>query len=262
MARLSVFRGGFTATTAQEVAGADPNALGGLADKSLLRLGQERYEMHELIRQYAAEQLTASGRAEETLAAHLGCMAALAERSEPELLGKQQDHWLAQLEHEHDNIRAALRWGIDHGRLEAAARLGAALWRFWWMRGHLREGRRWLAELLDQPRGISPATRARGAKGAGSLANQQGDYARAQHYHRQSLVLQRELGDRFGEANALSSLARVLCNLGDYSGARAMHEQGLEIMRELGNERGISIALDGLASLAYSEGDYPRARAF
>jgi predicted ATPase/DNA-binding SARP family transcriptional activator len=260
LARLSVFRGGFGAEAAVAVAGADAAALSWLADKSLLRLGRDRYEIHELVRQFADEQLVALGMAEPTHAAHLGYFVSLAERSEAELLGEEQERWLALLERDHDNIRAALRWGIDQGRVEESARVAAALWRFWWMRGHLREGLQWLDELLARPDAIPPATRARAVKGAGSLANQQGDYPRALAYQQQSLALLRELGDDFGIANALSSLARVLRNLGDYAQARAMHEQGLAIHERIDNQRGISLALDGLAELAYSQGDFARAR--
>ncbi len=255
LALLGLFRGGFTPEAAARVAGADEELLASLQDKSLLRSAGGRYTMHELVRQFAASQLLESGAAEAGHLAYLDYMAALAEAAEPELLGAAQAQWLERLEAEHANFRAALRWAIDSGASEGAARVAGALWRFWWMRGHLAEGRRWLDEILAQPGQITPAVLARAARGAGSLANQQGDYQRARDHHSAALELERRAGNRRGLANQLGSLARVETNLRNYDRARALIAEGLEIHRELGNEVGYALLTDALAGVAYNEGD-------
>jgi hypothetical protein len=255
LALLGLFRGGFAPEAAAQVAGADEALLASLQDKSLLRWADGRYDLHELVRQFAYGKLVESGAAEEGHRACLGYLAELAERAEPELLGAEQAPWLERLEAEHANFRAALRWAIDAGEPEAAARIAGGLWRFWWMRGHLAEGRRWLDAILALPGPVAPAVRARAERGAGSLANQQGDHQSARDHHSAALAIERQLGNRRGLANQLGSLARVETNLRNYARARALIEEGLQIHRELGNEVGYALLTDALAGVAYNEGD-------
>ena len=78
---------------------------------------------------------------------------ALAEQAAPALAGPDVVAWLARLDAEHDNLRAALRWTLDEdngaqGDGPAALRLAGALGRYWAHRGHLSEGRQWCAEAL------------------------------------------------------------------------------------------------------------------
>jgi predicted ATPase/DNA-binding SARP family transcriptional activator len=129
--RLSVFRGGFGREAAEQVAGATLSLLAALVDKSLLRrIPTGRYDMHELLRQYAAEQLQAAGETEQTRDRHLAFFLALAETAEPEVHGAQQEQWFDRLEADHDNLRAALEWGraevANHARLLQLA--GALVW--------------------------------------------------------------------------------------------------------------------------------------
>ena len=97
---------------------------------------------------------------------HLQYFTAYAEVAEPLLRGAEQQPWVARLEHDHDNVRAALRWAIDNRQAEPALRLSGALWRFWWIHGHSREGRHWLAAALDVPGAAPSAIRARALHGA------------------------------------------------------------------------------------------------
>src|SRR5947209_1862334 len=162
--RLSVFVGGGTleaveglSTALGDLPAYVLDGLTSLIDKSLLRQteqeGQEpRLLMLETIREYGLEVLAASGEMESTRRAHATYYLALAELAELELGGPQQGVWLDRLEREHDNLRAALQWTIEQGEaggsMEMALRLGGALRRFWWGRGHWSEGRNFLERAL------------------------------------------------------------------------------------------------------------------
>src|SRR5262249_2891874 len=124
-----------------------------LLNHSLLRredqtFGEPRLRMLESVREFALELLADSGELEATARRHAEFFLALAEAAEPHLQGAAQNEWLARLEAEHDNLRAALAWALAHGRVELALRPAWALGRFWLMHGHLREGRRWLEQAL------------------------------------------------------------------------------------------------------------------
>ena len=109
-----------------------------------------RYGMLEPVRQYANEKLEECGESATASRRHATFFLELAERAYPELRGERQGEWLEKLEHENGNLRAAMGWAVSAGETETASRLGWALWLFWWLRGHQREGRRWMEMLLEQ----------------------------------------------------------------------------------------------------------------
>src|SRR5262249_35015396 len=158
--RLSVFAAGCTLEAAEAVCGgwelgvgswgmeaAAPtpisqlptpilDGLASLIDKSLLRQvsgrdGDPRFTMLETIREYALERLEASGELHASQHQHLAAYLALARLAEPQLAGPDQLIWLDRLEQEHDNLRAALAWALEHN-LEAALQLGVMLLDFWY----------------------------------------------------------------------------------------------------------------------------------
>ena len=108
-----------------------------------------RFRLLETVRAFAQERLAAEGELEATRHAHAAYALALAEQAAPELFGPAATVRLDRLEAEHDNLRAALRWALDHARGATALRLGGALWQFWYLRGNLGEGRRWLEAGLS-----------------------------------------------------------------------------------------------------------------
>ena len=134
-------------------------------------------------------------------------MLELAETAEPLLLGVDQPAWLVKLEAEHANLRAALGWLREEGDLERALRLAGALGQFWRRHCHFAEGRQWLEQLLAEEwaaggYAVKPETRAKGLSAAGMLAWPQGDFARAEAYHRESLTLFEAAGDERSKARA------------------------------------------------------------
>ncbi len=277
--RVAVFVGGCRLEAAEAVCSRqtlqDLNVLEGilsLVNKSLLQQeaeadGTPRFAMLETIREYALECLVASGEMDAMRQRHAAFFLALAEEAEPKLTGPEQKQWLDRLETEHDNLRAALRWLEESRTVEAGWQLGGALWRFWSMRGYLREGRERLAALLALageavPSERSWAARAKALKAAGTLAAEQGDYAAARARYEESLAIRRELGDKLEIANLLSNLGIVARRQGNYAHARALYEESLALRRELGDKWGIATSLNALGLLAHYLGDNAAARGF
>jgi non-specific serine/threonine protein kinase len=241
------------------------DTLAHLVDKSLVnarrRDGGVRYGLLETVRQYADERLEEAGEADATRRRHWEWCLALAEESEPALLGPEQGAWLGRLEEEHDNLRAALAWSLAGGEGAPALRLAGALARFWERRGYLSEGRAWLARALATGDDAPAEARAKTLHGAGVLAALQGDYAAARALHERSLALYRELEDGRGIAEAQGNLGRVLLRQGEYAAARPLLEASLALQQELGNEPGVAGVLGTLGQLALREGDHAAARA-
>src|SRR5439155_273106 len=72
---------------------------------------------------------------------------------EPHLVSADQAAWLDRCDVERGNLREALRWAVETGRVECAQEAAGALWRFWHQRGHIEEGARWFREILALPSG-------------------------------------------------------------------------------------------------------------
>ena len=230
-----------------------------LVEKSLVvveeQAGAARYYLLETIRQYAREKLFEAGEAEMVRAKQLWFFLKLGEEAEPHLRAATQLSWLARLDLEHDNLRAALKWASGSGALEAGLRLAGSLARFWYLRGFWKEGREWLRLLLAQPAPQPPLTqslawaRARALAGAGWLADADGSEI---PLYRESLLLCRQVGDKWGEAYALRGLVIVSSNLTDLAHAEAHVQASLTIFAALKDDWGIGLALFSLGWIAMS----------
>jgi predicted ATPase/DNA-binding XRE family transcriptional regulator len=278
--RLAVFAGGWTLAAAEAVCASDregalPTDTGVLAllinlvNKSLALsvplpggLPEARFRLLETIRAYGLERLSETGELADMRERHTRYFLALAERAEPELRGATQAQWLRGLDAERDNLRAALRALRERGDHVRALRLAGALWRYWYVRGLLREGRSWLEDVLaaSAPAPDVPvAARARALYGAASLAEGQGDYARATTLAQEALDLHRASGDRAGIAAALNNLGNVARNQADLPRAVAMFEESLALWRELDQRQGMAGALNNLGATLVLQGDLDRA---
>jgi non-specific serine/threonine protein kinase len=244
--RLSVFVDGFTLAAAEEVCGGDgvdqddvANILFRLVDKSLVVVDrreegvQTRFRLLETIWEYASERLEEGVEADLVRYGHAAYFLRLAERAAPELFGPDQASWLGSLETEHDNLRAALGRTLgEGGEAQSGLRLADALGEFWYMHGHLDEGRRWLARGLDRGKAIPPSLRARALEKAGWIAIFQDD-REAIALLEESLNLFRELGDVQGSALALAGLGWALLYLrGDEARLRVLCKEAEGMRRE------------------------------
>jgi predicted ATPase len=309
--RLSVFAGGFTLEAAEAVGAADGVSqedvlylLEGLVEQSLVSAGADgggvRYGMLEPVRQYALERLGESGEEERRVRSrHAEYYLALAARAGPELRGRDQAIWLGRLETELDNLRAALRFCVENGGAQEIARVAWTSWTYWWLSGHISEGRRWMEEALVSEPEIPAASRATLLFVAATLGQGLSDFESTQKMIDESMEIYRSLGDdmgyyasgtagliavgqgRFEEGLALMQesgerrlemgdkwpaaamfgfSATVALGMGDRARARHMAERSLVLGREIEAREAISIALPTLASIARTEGDNERSR--
>ena len=272
--RMCVFADGCTLEAAEAVcadAGGGPvlDGLAVLAGSSLIRMeetaGESRVAMLETIREYGGERL--AERSEATLAAerHAAYYLALAQRAADGLVGPQATAWLARLDAEHDNLRAALRRASDRGDRMAVLHLAGALWRFWIQRGHLSEGRQWFAEAFALPVGQSqaaPATEVNWLTGAARLAIEQAAFAEATARCQQAATVASERGDAAAQAIALNIQGLLARRLNHYAESARAYQAALPLAQAAGDHGGAAAALLGLAHAALFTGNAERASAF
>jgi len=206
----------------------------------------------------AQSELEAAGRA------HAQYCLSLAEQAEPQLRRRGQVAWCQRLETEHDNLRVALRWLLDHEEHEPALRLAAALGYFWVLRGYCSEGWRWLDEALTPASGYPapdapPAIRSKALLGAGLLlvvTLWKGDFDRSKAMLEEALAFALQHHDRSGIAQALTYLGAGATAVGAGTESRRWFQEALPRCEELQDDYQMGEALGYFAYLPFMQGDY------
>jgi predicted ATPase/DNA-binding CsgD family transcriptional regulator len=268
---LAVFRGGCTAAAAAAVIAPGTASddmltqLTALVNRSLLTTrptddDEPRFVMLETIREYAAEHFERAQDAADLGRRHAAYVAALVGPAEAGLLGPEQAGWLRRLDREYDNLRAALRWAIDHDP-RLGMRIGTATEKFFEIRGRLAEGRALMERLLAAPpTGDDRAERARLGWAVAHLTFLQADYPAARGQHERCLADARAVGDHRTACAALDGLGLVAMCLDDQEAARERFEQELALARATGDEAATATALNNLGRVLHFTGDLERAR--
>ncbi len=265
LAKLSVFRGGFTRDAAAQVAGATLNDLSAFVTKSLLRhLRQQRYDIHAILRQFAYERLKASGDRSDTHALHLQAMLRRAEVSAREGEGRNQVTYLLQLEDEQHNLRAALHTALeasvdDPAARAAGAQLVLALVQFWFVRGHHREGHRWAERALAMSiEDIGLQTRLRLVAGFFAMLHGEDSVALAQL--ETAVQLSQQLGDQAIEGRVWHYLGLVVASLGRHRENEAAQAHCVAIADALGDAPLKHLAIVELGCCAMQSHNYEQAK--
>lgn len=266
--QASVFVGGFTVDSAigvaaghqggagregeQDAADATLDRLAGLVERSLVETDRggrgTRYRLLEPVRQYAAQRLTSEGEPEATRLRHATWFLRLAEQADGQLRGSAQSAWLATLDAEHANLRAALGWALETHRADLALRLTAALGWYWFMRGHWVESRRWLDRALAVPGG-APLLRAQAIARAGAVDIIRVNLGTMPALVEEALETCRRGGDERGVAWCLHLLGHAaLYQPSSQDRARSLLQAGLDAFVALGDEWGTAWSLRYLAS--------------
>ncbi len=270
---LSMFRSGFEREAAHAVAEASLFFLSALVDKAFLRrLPSGRYEMHELLRQYAEQNLSLLP--DEQAAAgdrHCQYYAGFMDRHRALVKGAAQAEALAAIQAEMGNVRAAWQWAVRHGQAEAIGQCLETLVLFYDTQNWYHEGAETFARALDDWRArlgeldsaAHAATLARLAIGQGVFCHRLGLNSRAAEALESGLAVLRQTAS--GPAIVELPLAEyflglVKLDLGEYELARELFQSSLERRRAAGDSDGIALALNELAGLAVHLGHYAQAR--
>ena len=242
--QLSVFRGGFERGMAQQVAGASLFFLSALVDRAFLsRSPAGRYLLHELLQQYAAEQLRKHpGEEAAAFRRHAQAILALARQAASDSLSPDHPEWQAQMEAELANIRAALGWALQAGERELALQLVTRLERFWDRHSRFAEACRWARAALDLP-GSASAAQMQAFLLVGRFQESLGNFDIA-HQHLVTAIAQADaLDDLSAKASALSVLSVVNYREGHFEAATQIGQQAVMLAKSLDDRPAMTLAL-------------------
>jgi predicted ATPase/transcriptional regulator with XRE-family HTH domain len=268
--RLGVFAGGCTLEAAETIAELDEPAdvlegMTTLLDASLLQTeeldDEPRYTMLVTIREFALERLVESGEEPATRDRHARYFRELVERARVDLMTTPTPPLLDAIEREHDNLRAALTWSRDTDDHDTFLHLASALAIFWYYRGYLSEGRRWLDQALaTPPEEISAGSRAWALTWGGMLASVSGETPRAIALLTESFTWWEGRGDAFGRAFAGLLLGGVYVGQGRYEEAAPLFAATEAYARDVDHDDVLGMTLFHLGLIAWVQGDDAHAR--
>ena len=257
-ARLGVFVGGWTldaARAACDLADEEEmlDRIGALVDVALVVVergdGATRYRFLEPVRQFAVERLTALGRDEEHAVRerHLAWCLALCE-AQPQSEMSEALEWRSRIVADYANTLAALDW-CDHSPAGARAglRMVGAVAAVWSDRGQGALRREQVERALRRPGAEVPSPERVRCLRLAAVGRWD---ARAVEQIEEALDLAVHLGDRLGEADAVTALAQRADGRRDFVEARRLYERGLQAFRDIGNKAGIARVLINLGILA------------
>ncbi|MEZ4674857.1 MAG: tetratricopeptide repeat protein [Caldilineaceae bacterium] len=260
---LGVFASGF-AIDAVEALAVDKlesstvqTTLHALIGKSLVRAettarDAPRFLLLETIREFALEQLTANGETEQLRQRHADYFCGRAALSPLGLAGQAASRQLDQLERDHDNLRLALQWLIEHDARAAQGMVGA-LCDFWYIRGHYGEGRRWAKAALAANHVLS-RQRAAALYTGSRLAFTVDDYDGAWALSEESLAIYRQLEDLAGIATVLHDVGWIAYQMGRYAEAHLIFDENVAACRRLGDKQKLARALNASATVYVLDG--------
>lgn len=246
LAQLSTFHGGFGREAAEQVAGATLYVLSALMTKSLIhRSGEGRYDLHELIRQFAAEHLAERMNDQvATQARHGIYYLTFFGQADGRLRSSLQRETLAELTAEIDNFRVAWDWAIMHGEFALIEQTMRTFWMLYDTRSWLQEGLDMLGHAvgsLEKAHGGSPLDRTNQVAlghiltSHAVLATRLGQQQQAHATLERSLEILRPLDEPRVLVETITFLGLVMEFIGNYLEASEFYKEGLEIATAVGD---------------------------
>jgi tetratricopeptide (TPR) repeat protein len=270
---LSVFQGGFQLEAAEAVAGASLLDLAGLAEKALIRVTPgERYGIHELLRQMAAEKLAAGQEESRIRRRHALYFLRFVAHRAVHLQGRVQPAAVLELTQEVENLRAAWRFAVATEEWTAIAEALTGVYHYFQISSRYLEGRALLADAVEQLSRASlveqgPLLRRLQARLA-ALGFSLGAYDEALAQLQRCLAVGDEEGDEEDEeegnapeqAFVLCELGRTAASMGREGEAERYLQQSLSIARQAGDQAAEANAMCALAAMYNDYGNYEQSR--
>jgi predicted ATPase/DNA-binding SARP family transcriptional activator len=264
--RLAVFRGGFNQPASESVVGASLPVLATLVEKSLLYVSEQgRYQIHELLRQFAAEKLAEDPETELDLR-HRYCLfyLDLLSKHGQGLIGTEQSATLSLISEEIDNIRAGWQWAVERGQIDRLESALDCLYNFFQIRSRYQEGEELFADLVTRLRQMDRADHprlatvlGRGLARCGAFYQYLGDYEAADYHLMEALDAIQPLADQKETAFVLNLLGQVAVWRGQKEVGRTHLLKSLDLCRRINDKHGVISALHQLANLLYATfGEY------
>jgi len=269
--RLSVFAGEWTFKAVDACCFDETTASEGrmpvftrLVAKSLVATTRHptgvRYRLLESVRDYADRKLSESGESAEIKNRHAEYFTSYVKAIFDKHDVSQSDTFIAAVDQEYANLRAALTWLNEQKNAEMAAKLTSVLDYFWLARGQFREGRHWIENCLNMAEGIAPELRVQLYRSLIRLSFYESDYAVMQQAAGKALELYESLVDPTGVAQTKNALGIVNHLFGRSDEAEGFFRESLVMSRELGNKRDAANSLSNLGAIALDQrGDYVEA---
>jgi predicted ATPase/DNA-binding SARP family transcriptional activator/Tfp pilus assembly protein PilF len=259
--KLAIFHNGFSREAAETVTGATLMTVTNLLDKSLVcQNGGGRYSLHELLRHYAARNMTDPleiGRR------HSRFYLSFLHAQEGRLYSHDQIAILDAIQAELNDVLAAWQWAVDHGD-EEGMHLGLhSLTFFYFRRSRFQEAAPLIEYAINaqRVRASAPSLLGRLLSRQGNFLHGLGRYAEAQAMLEESVALLRGHGADANElALALRSLGHLLDDMGDYVCAQALLEEAADLARSTGSVFGVAVALDYLCTHHWRLGRFALAK--
>lgn len=265
--RLSIFRGGWTLEAAESVCADDAIAswevldlLSRLIDKSLVVFGGTRYSMLETVREFAWSRRERSG-SSELEARFCSYFTDLAERAAHRLVGTEQEEWLARIDADLDNVRAATARALESADAKSAIRLGGFMVRYWQIRGRFREGKETLERALALPGAEAPSPeRGMVQSGLGTCLQFLGELDAAEQKYHEAIETLRLAGVPRRAAVPLVNLGGLYRTRGNLDAAASTLAEGLENIEETDHWMAAAVRMN-LGGVYLVQGRYDEATA-
>lgn len=235
--KLSVFHGGFDRTAAMHIAGASLPLLAALGAKSLVRRTESgRFDLHEVIRQYAASHLATDPQHPGTYGRYFQFYLAFLCDRESLLKNASQQQTMRELTGEIDNIRAAWAWAVDHVEFTWLERAARGFGWYFEIAGLYKDGIEQLEPLVQTLQNRRHETRWHRLLGlaliqVALLAFRKGEFERARELYEESTSTLRSTGDQALLADSLIFTGTLMHLRGDYQRAKDLLEEGLVCAR-------------------------------
>ena len=255
---LGAFAGGFSVDDVEAVLESDLDTLASLIDKSLVTRQADdagRFSLLASVREFALARLDGRDDAEAVRRRHaLFVLDEVARADGPSAARSSRRR--SRPSHGGTTTCAPPSTGRPSTATVSSrsSSLCAAGW-FWYVRGHLAEGRARLESALARADARPTATRGCACMRAGAIADAQNDLAATERFYREAYEIRRGLGDRSGTAGALNNLGTLALHAGDYATARTTYAESLALARELDDAGAIAAAQLNLALVDLAVGD-------